>query len=174
MASGSRPAVVAEHLSKEYRLYPGSVARLKEALSFGRRRYHTRHLALDDVGFELPEGRALGIIGENGAGKSTLLKILAGTTLPTSGRFAIHGSVSSLLELGTGFHTEFTGRANIHLSGQVQGFSRREIDEKLDGIIEFAELGGYIDQPVRTYSSGMVMRLGFRQTRVGKPKSPSI
>jgi ABC-type polysaccharide/polyol phosphate transport system ATPase subunit len=154
-------AVVAENLSKEYRLYPGSVARLKELLSFGRRRYHTRHLALDGVGFVVPQGRALGIIGENGAGKSTLLKILAGTTLPTSGRFAIHGSVSSLLELGTGFHTEFTGRANIYLSGQVQGFTRREIDERIDGIVEFAELGGYIDQPVRTYSSGMVMRLGF-------------
>jgi ABC-type polysaccharide/polyol phosphate transport system ATPase subunit len=154
-------AVVAEHLSKQYRLYPGSVARLKEALSFGRRQYHTRHQALDDVSFVVPKGRALGIVGENGAGKSTLLKILAGTTLPTEGRFAINGSVSSLLELGTGFHSEFTGRANIYLSGQVQGFSRREIEEKIDGIIEFAELGSYIDQPVRTYSSGMVMRLGF-------------
>jgi ABC-type polysaccharide/polyol phosphate transport system ATPase subunit len=154
-------AVVARKLSKEYRLYPGSVARLKELLACGRRTYHTKHLALSDVDFEVPEGRALGIIGENGAGKSTLLKILAGTTLPTAGHFEIRGAVSSLLELGAGFHTEFTGRANIFLSGQVQGFGRREIEQKLDGIIDFAELGTYIDQPVRTYSSGMVMRLGF-------------
>jgi ABC-type polysaccharide/polyol phosphate transport system ATPase subunit len=154
-------SVVAEHVSKEYRLYPGSISRLKEALSFGRRTYHKKHLALDDVSFHVPRGRALGLIGENGAGKSTLLKVLAGTTLPTRGHFAIHGTVSSLLELGTGFHAEFTGRANIYLSGQVSGFSRRDIESKLDSIIEFAELGEYIDQPVRTYSSGMIMRLGF-------------
>ncbi len=153
--------VVAERLSKEYRLYPGSIARLKEALTLGRRAYHRKFQALDDVSFRLPRGRALGIIGENGAGKSTLLKILAGTTLPTGGGFAIHGTVSSLLELGTGFHSEFTGRANIHLAGQVSGFTRREIEGKIGSIIEFAELGEYIDQPVRTYSSGMVMRLGF-------------
>jgi len=154
-------AVVAEHVSKVYRLYPGSIARVREALSLRRRTYHTRHLALDDVSFNVPRGRALGIIGENGAGKSTLLKILAGTTLPTGGRFEINGTVSSLLELGTGFHSEFTGRANIYLAGQVTGFSRREIESRLDSIVDFAELGPYIDQPVRTYSSGMVMRLGF-------------
>lgn len=154
-------AVTAEHLSKEYRLYPGSMWRVKEALSFGRRQYHTRYRALDDVSFSVPRGSALGVVGENGAGKSTLLKILAGTTLPSSGRFAIHGTVSSLLELGTGFHAEFTGRANIVLSAQVLGFSRREIESKMDSIIDFAELGEYIDQPVRTYSSGMIMRLGF-------------
>ena len=154
-------AAVAEHLSKEYRLYPGSIARVKEALSFGRKRYHTRHTALDDVSFVVPRGTALGVVGENGAGKSTLLKILAGTTLPTSGRFVLDGTVSSLLELGTGFHADFTGRANIVLSAQVQGFTRREIESKIDGIIDFAELGDYIDQPVRTYSSGMIMRLGF-------------
>jgi ABC-type polysaccharide/polyol phosphate transport system ATPase subunit len=154
-------AVVAEHVSKEYRLYPGSIARVREALSLRRRTYHTKHRALDDVSFRLPRGRALGIIGENGAGKSTLLKILAGTTLPTAGHFGIHGTVASLLELGTGFHSEFTGRANIYLAGQVSGFTRREIEGKIDSIVEFAELGHYIDQPVRTYSSGMVMRLGF-------------
>ena len=154
-------AVVVEHVGKEYRLYPGSMARVKEAFSFGARTYHRKYRALDDVSFTLPKGQALGLIGENGAGKSTLLKILAGTTLPTSGRFEIRGAVSSLLELGTGFHSEFTGRANIYLSGQVQGFSRREIESKIAGIIDFAELGEYIDQPVRTYSSGMIMRLGF-------------
>src|SRR4029453_3412548 len=101
-------------------------------------RYHTRHTALDDVSFVVPRGTALGIVGENGAGKSTLLKILAGTTLPTGGRFALDGTVSSLLELGTGFHADFTGRANIVLSAQVQGFTRREIESKIDGIIDFA------------------------------------
>jgi len=154
-------AVVAQGLSKEYRLYPGSAARFKEALSFGRRCYHRKHLALSDVSFRVPRGKALGLIGANGAGKSTLLKILAGTTLPTAGRFEIRGKVASLLELGTGFHSEFTGRANIFLAAQVQGFSRRDIEARLDGIIEFAELGDFIDQPVRTYSSGMIMRLGF-------------
>ncbi len=154
-------AVVAKDLVKEYRMYPGSVARLKEALSFGKRTFHTAHRALGGVGFELERGKALGIIGENGAGKSTLLKILAGTTLPSSGDFEIRGSVASLLELGTGFHTEFTGRANIFLAGQVLGFTRAEIDQRIDAIVDFAELGPYIDQPVRTYSSGMIMRLGF-------------
>ncbi len=154
-------AVHASNLTKEYRLYPGSVARLKELMSFGKRKYHRAFRALDDVSFEVPRGSALGVIGENGAGKSTLLKILAGTTLATSGSFVTDGKVASLLELGTGFHTEFTGRANIYLAGQVQGFTRREIDDKLESIIDFAELGEYIDQPVRTYSSGMVMRLGF-------------
>ena len=155
------PSVVARDLVKEYRMYPGSVARMKELASLGRRKFHTAHRALDGVSFEVQNGKALGIIGENGAGKSTLLKILAGTTLPTSGEFITRGNVASLLELGTGFHTEFTGRANIYLAAQVQGFKRHEIEAKLDSIVDFAELGEYIDQPVRTYSSGMVMRLGF-------------
>jgi len=154
-------AVTVQNLGKEYRLYSGSVARLKEALCLGRKSFHTTHRALHDVSFTVPQGRALGIVGENGAGKSTLLKIVAGTTQATSGHFAINGTVSSLLELGTGFHAEFTGRANIFLAGQVAGFSRREIEQKVDGIVDFAELGKYIDQPVRTYSSGMIMRLGF-------------
>ncbi|MHC4844971.1 MAG: ABC transporter ATP-binding protein [Planctomycetota bacterium] len=154
-------AVVVENLGKEYRLYPGSIARLKETFSFGMKQYHTKFQALNDVSFTVPQGRALGIIGENGAGKSTLLKILAGTTLATAGKYEINGTVASLLELGAGFHSEFTGRANIYLSGQVLGFSKKKIEESMEEIIEFAELGDYIDQPVRTYSSGMIMRLGF-------------
>jgi ABC-type polysaccharide/polyol phosphate transport system ATPase subunit len=154
-------AVIVENLGKEYRLYPGSIARLKETCSFGMKQYHTKFRALNDVSFRLPKGRALGIIGENGAGKSTLLKILAGTTLSTEGSYEINGVVASLLELGAGFHSEFTGRANIYLSGQVLGFSKKEIEARMEEIIEFAELGDYIDQPVRTYSSGMIMRLGF-------------
>lgn len=154
-------AVVARDLGKTYRLYPSSMARMKEALSFGKKIFHKPHAALRGVSFAVPRGKALGIIGENGAGKSTLLKILAGTSVPTDGEFKIDGTVASLLELGTGFHSEFTGRANIYLAAQVQGFSKAQIEAKIDEIIEFAELGAFIDQPIRTYSSGMVMRLGF-------------
>jgi len=154
-------AVVVDNLVKEYRLYNSSFSRLKEALSFGRKKYHRAFRALDGVSFRLPSGQALGVIGENGAGKSTLLKVLAGTSMSTGGSVTIQGSVASLLELGTGFHQEFTGRSNIYLAAQVQGFKLAQIEEKIDSIIEFAELGDYIDQPVRTYSSGMVMRLGF-------------
>ncbi len=154
-------AIIARNLGKTYRLYPSSMARMKEALSFTRKKYHKPHVALSDVSFGVPHGKALGIIGENGAGKSTLLKILAGTSMPTEGSFEIKGNVASLLELGTGFHSEFTGRANIYLAAQVQGFSKAKIEDKLDEIIDFAELGEFIDQPIRTYSSGMIMRLGF-------------
>ena len=154
-------AVVVDNLVKEYRLYDSSFSRLKEALSFGRKSYHRSFRALDGVSFRLPSGKALGVIGENGAGKSTLLKVLAGTSMSTGGSVTIKGTVASLLELGTGFHQEFTGRSNIYLAAQVQGFKLAQIEEKIDSIIDFAELGDYIDQPVRTYSSGMVMRLGF-------------
>ena len=159
--ASSEIAVTAEGLSKKYKIYPTSFSRIKEGFYFGRKAFHTPVWALRDVTVEVLKGRALGLIGANGAGKSTFLKILAGTTMPTLGSFRMNGKVASLLELGTGFHSEFTGRANIYLSGSVQGFSRKEIEEKIDGILEFAELGHFIDQPIRTYSSGMVMRLGF-------------
>jgi len=154
-------AIACHDLGKVYKIYSGSFARMAETLSLGRRRYHTQVKALEGVSFTVESGRALGVIGENGAGKSTLLKILAGTTLPSWGRFEIQGTVASLLELGTGFHADFTGRNNIYLAASVQGFSTEQIDAKVDEIIDFAELGRFIDQPVRTYSSGMVMRLGF-------------
>lgn len=157
----SEPAIVARDLGKKYRIYPNPLARVREALSFGRRRFHRELWALRHVDVEVERGRALGVVGSNGAGKSTFLKILAGTTLPSEGSFEVRGKVASLLELGTGFHTEFTGRDNIYLNASVMGFLRREIREKIDDIIEFSELGPFIDQPVRTYSSGMVMRLGF-------------
>ncbi|MDG2150063.1 MAG: ABC transporter ATP-binding protein [Planctomycetota bacterium] len=157
----SDAAVIVKDLVKEYRMYSSSFDRLKESLSFGRKKFHSVHRALDGVSFELPRGKALGVIGENGAGKSTLLKVLAGTSMATSGTAEVKGSVASLLELGTGFHSEFDGRANIFLSAQVLGFSLKEVTAKVDEIIAFAELGDYINKPVRTYSSGMVMRLGF-------------
>jgi ABC-type polysaccharide/polyol phosphate transport system ATPase subunit len=163
-------AVEVENISKKYKIYPTSFSRIKEALYFGRKLFHSPIWALRDITLEVPRGTALGLIGANGAGKSTLLKILAGTTLPSSGRFEMHGKVSSLLELGTGFHPDFSGRQNIYLNGAVQGFSRREIDQKIGGIMEFAELGDFIDQPIRTYSSGMVMRLGFSMATAIDPE----
>ena len=126
-----------------------------------RRPAHTPFRALDDVSFELPAGEGLGVVGENGAGKSTLLKIVAGVTRPTSGELAVAGRVASILELGSGFHHEFTGRQNIRLSAAIAGLDERELRERTGDIIEFSELGPAIDQPVRSYSTGMTMRLGF-------------
>ena len=154
-------ALEVENLSKAYRVYGSPVKRIAEALSFGSMKGHREFWAVKDVSLNLKHGGSLGLCGANGAGKSTLLKILAGTTTPTSGRFRVDGKVASLLELGAGFHADFTGRANIFMNGIMMGFSRREIESKLDEIIEFAELGDYIDEPVRTYSSGMGLRLGF-------------
>jgi len=160
-SSAGAPHVAARDLSKKYKIYASPFQRIKEGLSFGRKICHKEVWALKGVSFEVLPGRALGVVGSNGAGKSTLLKILSGTTLPTTGSFHMADRVASLLELGTGFHTEFTGRDNIFLNASVMGFTRKEIRDKLPGIIEFSELGSAIDQPVRTYSSGMVMRLGF-------------
>jgi len=158
---GNEYALEAEHLSKAYRVYPTPMKRVAEALSFGRYKGHHEFWALRDISFKLKPGGSFGLCGANGAGKSTLLKLLAGTTAPTSGRFRMSGKVASLLELGAGFHLDFTGRANIFMNGIMMGFTRREIESKLDQIIDFAELGEHIDDPVRTYSSGMGMRLGF-------------
>jgi lipopolysaccharide transport system ATP-binding protein len=116
---------------------------------------------LRDVTFSVPKGGTLGVIGQNGSGKSTLLKLLAGIYRPTAGRVRVEGRLSALIELGAGFHPEFTGRENIYINGIILGRSRKEIDKLVDPIIEFAELREFIDEPVRTYSSGMYMRLGF-------------
>lgn len=159
--SSEGPAVAVRGLGKKYKIYASPFQRIREGLSFGKKSFHKEVWALRGVDVEIPHGKALGVIGSNGAGKSTFLKILAGTTTASEGSFSMKGKVASLLELGTGFHSEFTGRDNIFLNGAVMGFSRREIAAKLDDIIAFTELGHFIDQPVRTYSSGMVMRLGF-------------
>lgn len=152
-------AVEAKSLSKVYRFYQKPVHRLLETIF--RRPMHAAFNALEDVSFAMPMGKTLGIIGENGAGKSTLLKILAKTLTPSSGQLLIQGRVSALLELGAGFHQEFTGRQNIYLNASLMGLSENEIKAREQEIIDFAELGKFIDRPIRTYSSGMVVRLAF-------------
>ena len=152
-------AVEVERLSKVYRVYATPWDRLFELVS--RRPRHREFPALSDVGFTIPRGEGLAVVGENGAGKSTLLKILAGITAPTSGSFRVQGKIASILELGSGFHPDFTGRQNIVLNAAMLGLSEEDLRRKMPDIIGFSELGDFIDQPVKTYSTGMAMRLGF-------------
>jgi lipopolysaccharide transport system ATP-binding protein len=154
-----RVAVRADSVSKVYRLYDSPLDRLRE-LVFRSPRHRPFH-ALKSISFELPRGGALGLIGENGAGKSTLLKIVAGTAHATSGSIERHGVVASILELGMGFHPEFTGRENARMNAALLGLSGNEIRRRLPEIQAFAELGDFFDRPVRTYSSGMALRLAF-------------
>ena len=153
------PMVTARELGKSYRAYSSPWARVFEALT--RRSLHREFVALDGVSFELPRGSGLGLIGENGAGKSTLLKILAGVAAPSRGEFAVAGRVASILELGSGFHPEFTGRQNVVLNAALLGLDQDELRRRLPDILAFSELGEFVDRPVKTYSTGMAMRLGF-------------
>jgi ABC-type polysaccharide/polyol phosphate transport system ATPase subunit len=162
-------AVRAEGLGKCYRLYDSGSGRVIEKLTRGRVKRHTEKWALRDVSFELPRGAALGVVGGNGAGKSTLLKILTGTTRPTTGRFEIHGRLGSLLELGAGFHPAFSGKDNIYMNAAMLGIPRAEVKRRYEELADFAELGDYLMQPVRTYSSGMSMRLGFTVAMMSNP-----
>ncbi|MEX1023438.1 MAG: polysaccharide ABC transporter ATP-binding protein [Planctomycetota bacterium] len=155
------PAVEAQDLGKAYRVYNSPYARIGEVLTLGRYKAHHEFWALRHLSMKLYPGGSFGLVGANGAGKSTLLKVLAGTTAPTEGAYRLNGRVASLLELGAGFHMEFTGRANVMMNGVMMGYSRREMEAKMEQVIDFAELGPYIDEPVRTYSSGMGLRLGF-------------
>jgi ABC-type polysaccharide/polyol phosphate transport system ATPase subunit len=153
------PAIVVERLCKRYRVYDTPLDALKEALTHRPR--HRDFLALDDVSFTVARGERVGIVGANGAGKSTLLRILSGTLDHTAGRFAIEGRLRAVLELGTGFHEECTGRENVLMGGLCMGYARSELEERLDWIIEFSGLARVIDQPLRTYSSGMKSRLMY-------------
>ena len=154
-------AVETANLTKVYRLYSSPLDRLKEMLHPMRRRYHCDFYALRDVSLSVRSGETLGIIGRNGSGKSTLLKLFTGVLTPTSGSLRVNGRVAALLELGAGFNPELTGRANIYFNGTIMGYSRAEVDVRLSEIVSFADIGAFLDQPVKTYSSGMFVRLAF-------------
>jgi len=153
-------AILAKGLGKAYRIYPSPSARFFE-LCLPWKKLHQEFWAVRNVYLDVPHGATVGIIGENGAGKSSLLKLLTGITRPTEGEVHVHGRVASLLELGAGFHPEFSGRDNIHLNCSILGMSDEEIAERFPRIVEFSELSEFIDRPVKTYSSGMYVRLGF-------------
>ncbi|MCR9248010.1 MAG: ABC transporter ATP-binding protein [bacterium] len=164
-----QPVIEAEGLSKTYRLYNNPYNRLLEKLPWNKKVRHRPVHALRDITFDVAPGECMGLVGTNGAGKSTLLKVLSGTTFPSAGRYAVRGRVTSLLELGAGFHQSFTGRANIFMNAAMMGFSQREAKKKVDEIIEFSELGEFINAPLRTYSSGMAARLGFSVAMATEP-----
>jgi ABC-type polysaccharide/polyol phosphate transport system ATPase subunit len=157
----SNIAIKIENLSKVYKLYDQPLDRLKESLHPLRRKYHHDFFALDNVSFEIKKGETVGIIGKNGSGKSTILKIIAGVLTPTAGKVTIDGRISALLELGTGFNPEFTGLENIYFSGTIMGYTKEQMEKKVDDILAFADIGEYINQPVKSYSSGMFVRLAF-------------
>jgi ABC-type polysaccharide/polyol phosphate transport system ATPase subunit len=155
------PAVVVDHVSKRYRLYRERNQSLKSAVMRRGRARYDEFWALRDVSFEVPTGSTFGLIGENGSGKSTLLNCIARILMPDEGAVRAQGKVAALLELGSGFHPELSGRENIYLNGSVLGLSRRAVRSRFDDIVEFAGVGRFIDQPVKNYSSGMYVRLGF-------------
>ncbi len=154
-------AIKVEKLSKMYKLYDKPMDRLKESLGFTKNVMYHEHYALNNIDFEIKRGETVGIIGTNGSGKSTILKIITGVLNATKGNVKVNGRISALLELGAGFNQEYTGMQNIYLNGTMMGFTKEEIDEKLENIIGFADIGGFINQPVKTYSSGMFVRLAF-------------
>ena len=162
-------AIKVDGLSKCYQIYDKPrdrlkqfvVPRLKRALGRQPSSYFREFWALKDVSFEVKKGETVGVIGRNGSGKSTLLQLICGTLNPTYGSIQAQGRIAALLELGSGFNPEFTGRENVYMNGAVLGLSREEIDERFDEIAAFADIGGFIDQPIKTYSSGMIVRLGF-------------
>jgi len=153
-------AIKVEHVDKVYKLYAKPSDRMKEALGFAKNK-HTDHRALNDVNIDIYKGETVGIIGTNGSGKSTILKIITGVLNPSAGSVVVDGRISALLELGAGFNMEYNGIENIYLNGTMIGFSEKEISEKMDSILEFADIGEYVYQPVKTYSSGMFVRLAF-------------
>ena len=157
----SAPAVEFSNVSKSYAIYAAPRDRLKELATFQTRRFHTEFWALRDVSFDVRRGETFCVVGENGSGKSTLLQICAGIMAPSSGTAVSHGRIAALLELGSGFNPEFSGRDNVYLNGAILGLSSKDMDRRLPEIEAFAEIGAFINQPVKTYSSGMVVRLAF-------------
>ncbi len=155
------PAIQVRHLAKKYAIYEHPRDKLREVLHLGGRKRHKEFWALEDVSFEIEHGQTLGVIGQNGSGKSTLLQILAGIMRQSRGDCYVTGKVSALLELGSGFNPEFTGRENVFMNGAILGLNKRQMQDRFDAIAHFAEIGAFMDQPVKTYSSGMFMRLAF-------------
>ncbi len=154
-------AITVIDVTKLYRLYEKPFDRLKETLSPTHKNYHRDFYALNGISFDVKKGQTVGIIGTNGSGKSTILKIITGVLTPTSGSLEVNGVISALLELGAGFNMDYTGIENIYMNGTMMGFSRKEMEEKLNDILEFADIGDFVYQPVKTYSSGMFVRLAF-------------
>ena len=154
-------AIKLEHITKVYKLYNRNRDRLKDSLGLTRKKCYTEHYALRDVSMEVQEGEMVGIIGVNGSGKSTILKIITGVLSPSGGTMQINGRISALLELGAGFNMDYTGIENVYMNGTMMGFSREEIDARLQDILDFADIGDFVYQPVKSYSSGMFVRLAF-------------
>ena len=154
-------AITVDHVSKLYKLYDKPSDRFKEAMGLTKKKLYREHYALRDVSFHVRRGESIGIIGTNGSGKSTMLKIITGVLNPTEGQVNVNGRISALLELGAGFNGEYSGIENVYLNGTMNGFSREEIDARMDDILRFADIGEFVNQPVKTYSSGMFVRLAF-------------
>lgn len=154
-------AITVQDVTKVYRLYDKPIDRLKESISLTHKSYHKDFYALNGISFTVEKGQTVGIIGTNGSGKSTILKIITGVLTPTTGTVTVNGKISALLELGAGFNMDYTGIENIYMNGTMMGFTRKEMDEKLQDILDFADIGDFVYQPVKTYSSGMFVRLAF-------------
>ena len=154
-------AITVDHVSKLYKLYDKPSDRFKEAMGLTKKKLYREHYALRDVSFNVKRGESIGIIGTNGSGKSTMLKIITGVLTPTEGQVNVNGRISALLELGAGFNGEYSGIENVYLNGTMNGFTREEIDARMDEILRFADIGEFVNQPVKTYSSGMFVRLAF-------------
>jgi ABC-type polysaccharide/polyol phosphate transport system ATPase subunit len=169
MSRPDGPAIEVDHLWKEFPVYRPGIGSLKALVSFGRRSQPETVWALKAISFTVQPGESVAVIGRNGSGKSTLLGILARVYRATKGRATINGRIAPLLELGAGFHPDLTGRENVYLNGAILGLPRKEIDARMDEIIEFSELEQYIDMPIKTYSAGMQMRLGFSVAVQTKP-----
>lgn len=153
--------ITVENVSKVYPLYDKTIDRLKETLSITKKSYHRDFYALNDVSFNIGAGETIGIIGTNGSGKSTILKIITGVLTPTEGNVTVNGKISALLELGAGFNMDYTGMENLYMNGTMMGYSKEEMEEKIPAILDFADIGEFVHQPVKTYSSGMFVRLAF-------------
>lgn len=154
-------AIKIENLSKIYRLYDKPIDRMKESLSISKKKYSREHYALRNITFDVKKGESIGIIGKNGSGKSTLLKIITGVLTQSQGSIEVNGKIAALLELGAGFNPEYTGIENIYLNGTMMGYTKEEMEKRVNPIVEFADIGEFINQPVKTYSSGMFARLAF-------------